>query len=155
MFGCAKPDIEGARLVIESALAERRKVLTEMESKALLSAFHIPVTKTMLARKGRRLQGKGDRTLLRMGSDFNIGMYIAPPTCTQPAMIAGLFKKPPRNTTSSGANPNPGTAEGSWPRSSLTAPRLLGGMANHTILGSKQARGARGRRNKGHTVPAV
>ncbi len=46
----AKPDIEGARLVIESVLAERRQVLTEMESKTLLSAFHIPVTKTMLAR---------------------------------------------------------------------------------------------------------
>ncbi len=46
----AKPDIEGARLVIESVLAERRKVLTEMESKTLLSAFHIPVTSTMLAR---------------------------------------------------------------------------------------------------------
>lgn len=46
----AKPDIEGARLVIESVLAERRKVLTEMESKTLLSAFHIPVTNTILAR---------------------------------------------------------------------------------------------------------
>ncbi len=46
----AKPDIEGARLLIESVLAERRKVLTEMESKALLSAFHIPVTQTILAR---------------------------------------------------------------------------------------------------------
>lgn len=46
----AKPDVEGARLVIESVLAERRKVLTEMESKALLSAFHIPVTQTLLAR---------------------------------------------------------------------------------------------------------
>jgi acetyltransferase len=46
----AKPDIEGARLVIESVLAERRKVLTEMESKTLLSAFHIPVTETILAR---------------------------------------------------------------------------------------------------------
>jgi acetyltransferase len=44
------PDIEGARLVIESVLAERRKVLTEMESKTLLSAFHIPVTQTILAR---------------------------------------------------------------------------------------------------------
>ena len=40
-----KPDIEGARLVIESVLAERRKVLTEMESKTLLSAFHIPITR--------------------------------------------------------------------------------------------------------------
>ena len=46
----AQPDIEGARLLIETVLAERRKVLTEMESKSLLSAFHIPVTQTMLAR---------------------------------------------------------------------------------------------------------
>jgi len=46
----AKPDVEGARMLIESVLSERRKVLTEMESKALLAAFHIPVTKTILAR---------------------------------------------------------------------------------------------------------
>ncbi len=44
------PDVEGARLLIEGVLAERRKVLTEMESKALLAAFHIPVTRTMLSR---------------------------------------------------------------------------------------------------------
>ena len=46
----AEPDTEGARLLIEGVLAERRKLLTEMESKALLAAFHIPVTRTMLAR---------------------------------------------------------------------------------------------------------
>jgi len=46
----AKPDIEGARILIETVLAERRKVLTEMESKALLAAFRIPVTRTILAR---------------------------------------------------------------------------------------------------------
>ncbi len=46
----ALADIEGARLLIEGVLAERRKVLTERESKALLAAFHIPVTRTMLAR---------------------------------------------------------------------------------------------------------
>jgi acetyltransferase len=46
----AKPDIEGARLLVESVLAERRTVLTEMESKTLLSAFHIPITRTLLAR---------------------------------------------------------------------------------------------------------
>ncbi len=46
----AQPDIEGARLLIETVLTERRRVLTEMESKALLAAFHIPVTRTMLAR---------------------------------------------------------------------------------------------------------
>jgi len=36
----AKPDIEGARLVIESVLAERRKVLTEMESKPAVGLPH-------------------------------------------------------------------------------------------------------------------
>ena len=46
----AEPDTEGARLLVEGVLAERRKVLTEMESKSLLAAFHIPVTRTMLAR---------------------------------------------------------------------------------------------------------
>jgi acetyltransferase len=46
----AKSDIEGARLIIESVLAERRHVLTEMESKTLLASFHIPVTNTILAR---------------------------------------------------------------------------------------------------------
>ena len=46
----AKPDLEGARMLIESVLAERRNVLTEMESKSLLAAFHIPITQTILAR---------------------------------------------------------------------------------------------------------
>ncbi len=44
------PDVEGARMVIEGALQDKRKVLSEMESKALLSAFHIPVAQTMVAR---------------------------------------------------------------------------------------------------------
>jgi acetyltransferase len=45
----AKPDLAGAQILIEGVLAERRKVLTEMESKALLAAFHIPITQTILA----------------------------------------------------------------------------------------------------------
>ncbi|NBT01313.1 MAG: GNAT family N-acetyltransferase, partial [Betaproteobacteria bacterium] len=48
----AKPDLEGARLLIESVLAERRSSLTEFESKALLAAFHIPITHTVLAVQG-------------------------------------------------------------------------------------------------------
>jgi acetyltransferase len=44
-----EPDVESARLIIEGAMQEHRKVLTEMESKALLSAFNIPVAKTMVA----------------------------------------------------------------------------------------------------------
>jgi acetyltransferase len=45
-----QPDVEGARMLIETALAERRHVLSEMESKALLAAFRIPVATTMVAR---------------------------------------------------------------------------------------------------------
>lgn len=44
------PDLAGARLLIDSVLAQRRSVLTEMESKALLAAFQIPVTQTLRAR---------------------------------------------------------------------------------------------------------
>jgi len=44
-----EPDVEAARLIIDGALQDRRKVLNEMESKALLAAFHIPVAQTMLA----------------------------------------------------------------------------------------------------------
>jgi len=45
----AAPDLDAARLIGESALAERRTVLSEMESKALLAAFHIPVAQTVVA----------------------------------------------------------------------------------------------------------
>ncbi len=45
-----RPDTEGARLVIENALAEKRTVLSEMESKSLLAAFRIPVARTVVAR---------------------------------------------------------------------------------------------------------
>ena len=44
-----EPDVESARLIIEGAMQQHRKVLTEMESKAVLSAFRIPVAKTMVA----------------------------------------------------------------------------------------------------------
>ncbi len=41
------PDVTGARLIIERVLAEGRQVLTTQESKAILAAFHIPVTQTI------------------------------------------------------------------------------------------------------------
>ena len=44
------PSIESARLVIEMALGEHRKKLNEMESKALLAAFRIPIATTVVAR---------------------------------------------------------------------------------------------------------
>ncbi|MAR93031.1 MAG: GNAT family N-acetyltransferase [Pseudomonadales bacterium] len=38
------PDIEGARLIIEGVLQEGRKVLNQMESRAVLKAFDIPIS---------------------------------------------------------------------------------------------------------------
>jgi len=46
----APPDRGAAQAVIDAALLEGRKVLSETESKALLSAFHIPIARTVLAR---------------------------------------------------------------------------------------------------------
>jgi len=49
----AQPDYEGARMIIAGALSEGRKMLSDMESKALLRAFHVPVNMTIEARDPR------------------------------------------------------------------------------------------------------
>ena len=47
--GQEQPDVEGARLIIEEVLAEQRKILTEPESMAVLSAFRIPTVRNAVA----------------------------------------------------------------------------------------------------------
>ncbi|MCB9642461.1 MAG: bifunctional acetate--CoA ligase family protein/GNAT family N-acetyltransferase [Myxococcales bacterium] len=44
------PDVEGARLIIEGALAQGRKQLNQIESKAILRAFHIPTVQAIEAK---------------------------------------------------------------------------------------------------------
>ena len=80
----AKPDIEGARLVIESVLAERRKVLTEMESKTLLSAFHIPVTRTILARSANEAMMIGTQL------GFPVALKIDSPDISHKSDVQGV-----------------------------------------------------------------
>ena len=48
--GQVAPDAEGARLIIEAVLTEQRKILTETESMAVLSAFRIPTVRNAVAR---------------------------------------------------------------------------------------------------------
>lgn len=43
------PDIVGARLIIEGALAERRNLLSDLETRAVLRAFHIPMAAAITA----------------------------------------------------------------------------------------------------------
>jgi len=48
--GLQPPDRDGAQLIIEGVLSERRKVLTEPESIAVLTAFGVPVARSGVAR---------------------------------------------------------------------------------------------------------
>ena len=80
----AKPDIEGARLVIESVLAERRKVLTEMESKTLLSSFHIPVTQTVLARSAN------EAMMIATQLGFPVALKIDSPDISHKSDVQGV-----------------------------------------------------------------
>ena len=80
----AKPDIKGARLVIESVLAERRKVLTEMESKTLLAAFHIPVTKTILARSAH------EAMMIATQLGFPVAIKIDSPDISHKSDVQGV-----------------------------------------------------------------
>ncbi len=80
----ARADIEGARLVIEGVLAERRKVLTEMESKTLLAAFHIPVTQTLLARSA------GEAMLIATQLGFPVALKIDSPDIAHKSDVQGV-----------------------------------------------------------------
>ena len=80
----SKPDIEGARLIIENVLAERRKVLTEMESKTLLSAFNIPVTQTILARSAN------EAMMIATQLGFPVALKIDSPDISHKSDVEGV-----------------------------------------------------------------
>jgi acetyltransferase len=65
-------------------LAERRNVLTEMESKALLSAFHIPVTKTILARNAN------EAMMIATQLGFPVALKIDSPDITHKSDVNGV-----------------------------------------------------------------
>ena len=88
----AAPDTEGARLLIEGVLAERRQVLTEMESKALLAAFHIPVTRTMLARSAN------EAMLIASQMGYPVALKIDSPDITHKSDVQGVALDVPNAT---------------------------------------------------------
>jgi acetyltransferase len=80
----AKPDLEGARRLVESVLAERRSVLTEMESKALLAAFHIPITATMPARSA------AEALLIAAQLGYPVALKIDSPDISHKSEVQGV-----------------------------------------------------------------
>jgi acetyltransferase len=78
------PDVEGARLLIENALAEHRKVLSEMESKAVLAAFRIPIARSMVARS------PNEALLLAEELGLPVAMKINSPDITHKSDAGGI-----------------------------------------------------------------
>ncbi len=80
----AAPDVEGARLIIESVLAHGRHLLNEVESKALLAAFHIPIAQTLIARSPM------EAMLLAQQIGFPVVMKINSPDITHKSDVNGV-----------------------------------------------------------------
>jgi acetyltransferase len=80
----ADPDVEGARLIIENALAHGRHLLNEVESKALLAAFHIPIAQTLIARDPM------EAMLLAQQLGFPVAMKINSPDITHKSDVNGV-----------------------------------------------------------------
>jgi len=80
-----EPDVESARMIIEGAMQEHRKVLTEMESKALLSAFHIPVAKTLVARS------PNEALLIAQQLEFPVAMKVNSPDISHKSDAGGVL----------------------------------------------------------------
>jgi len=78
------PDVEGSRLIIEGALAQGRHILTEVESKALLSAFRIPVAQTTIARDPT------EAMLMAQQMGFPVAMKINSQTISHKSDVGGV-----------------------------------------------------------------
>ncbi|MBU1777358.1 MAG: bifunctional acetate--CoA ligase family protein/GNAT family N-acetyltransferase [Gammaproteobacteria bacterium] len=79
-----EPDVESGRLIIEGAMQEHRKVLTEMESKALLSSFRIPVARTMVA------HSPSEALLIAQQLGFPVAMKVNSPDITHKTDAGGV-----------------------------------------------------------------
>jgi len=80
----SEPDAEGARLIIEGALAERRTTLTTVESKAVLAAFGIPVVRAVEARTA------AEALVVAESVGFPVAMKVASPDITHKADVEGV-----------------------------------------------------------------
>ncbi|MBL8416395.1 MAG: bifunctional acetate--CoA ligase family protein/GNAT family N-acetyltransferase [Propionivibrio sp.] len=79
-----EPDIENARLIIEAAMAERRHELSSLEAKAILAAFRIPVSRSVLARS------PNEAMLIAQQHGFPVAMKIESPGIVHKSDIGGM-----------------------------------------------------------------
>lgn len=79
-----EPDTEAARAVIRAVLAEGRDLLTEPESKRVLSAYRIPVVETIVARTIPELIEAGARI------GYPLALKIHSPDITHKSDVGGI-----------------------------------------------------------------
>jgi acetyltransferase len=79
-----EPNIEAARLIIESALNEKRDVLTEPESIALLEAFHIPTVRNGIARSAE------EALVLAVSMGFPVAMKVYSEDISHKSDVGGV-----------------------------------------------------------------
>jgi acetyltransferase len=78
------PDIAGARLIIEGALAERRQLLSALETRALLHAFHIPMAPALTARSPNEALAAAEYL------GFPVALKILSPDITHKSDVDGV-----------------------------------------------------------------
>ncbi len=77
-------DVEGARLILQAARAAGRKVLTTLESKAVLAAFHIPIQASMLAHT------PNEAMLAAEALGFPVAIKISAPALSHKTDVGGV-----------------------------------------------------------------
>lgn len=80
----AEPDIEGARLILESVLSEGRRTLSTTESRAILAAFRIPAMPTVLTRSS------AEALVAAESLGFPVVMKISSPDITHKSDVDGV-----------------------------------------------------------------
>ncbi|MCP5164589.1 MAG: bifunctional acetate--CoA ligase family protein/GNAT family N-acetyltransferase [Pseudomonadales bacterium] len=78
------PDVAGARLIIEQAMNERRSILGNIESKALLRAFQIPISPSMHATTA------GEALIMAESIGLPVAMKINSPDIHHKTEVGGV-----------------------------------------------------------------
>jgi acetyltransferase len=77
-------DVEGARLIIDNALGERRSTLSSAEAKAVLRAFHIPTSPSI------NVNSAADALVAAEGVGLPVAMKINSPDITHKSDVGGV-----------------------------------------------------------------
>jgi len=80
----SSPDVEGAHMIIDTALAERRTLLTGMEARAVMSAFGIPQLPAMEAHSGN------EALVMAESIGYPVTLKIASPDITHKSDVNGV-----------------------------------------------------------------